>query len=82
MAGAPLPTDLERMLRDAQFEEVTVAMKPESAEYIKEWLPGSGAEQYVVSANITATKPVGALRAPVAVPTGTSVPSAAPKKAG
>lgn len=34
-----------------------VAPKPASAEFIKEWLPGSGAEQHVVSANVTAVKP-------------------------
>lgn len=46
------------MLRDAGFENVQVVLKPESAEYIKEWLPGSGAENYVVSANVTAVKPL------------------------
>jgi len=45
------------MLRAAGFDDVSVVLKPESAEYIKDWLPGSGAEQYVVSANVTARKP-------------------------
>ena len=31
--------------------------KEESKEFIKDWLPGSGAEDYVVSANVTAYKP-------------------------
>lgn len=57
MAGAPHPDDLVGMLRDAGFEQVVVEQKAHSAEYIKEWLPGSGAENYVVSANITAVKP-------------------------
>jgi len=57
------------MLRDAGFEQVIVAMKPESAEYIKEWLPGSGAEKFVVSANVTAVKSGGVpVPAPVAAP--------------
>ena len=30
---------------------------PEIVDVIASWLPGSGAEDYVVSANITATKP-------------------------
>jgi len=44
---------------------VSVVEKEESKEFIKDWLPGSGAEDYVVSANVTAYKPaanvVGAL---------------------
>ena len=53
------------MLVDAGFERVSVVEKEESKEFIKDWLPGSGAEDYVVSANVTAYKPaanvVGAL---------------------
>ena len=30
----------------------------ESREFIKDWLPGSGAEDFVVSANVTAVKPM------------------------
>jgi len=58
------------MLRDAGFEQVQVALKPESRSFIKDWLPGSGAEDYVVSANVTAVKPGGKPAAPaVAVTT-------------
>ena len=57
--------DLIDMLVDAGFERVSVVEKEESKEFIKDWLPGSGAEDYVVSANVTAYKPaanvVGAL---------------------
>ena len=53
------------MLVEAGFEDVRVEEKEESKEFIKDWLPGSGAEDYVVSANVTAYKPaanvVGAL---------------------
>jgi len=45
------------MLRDAGFEAVCVDEKKGSREFIQHWLPGSGAEKYVVSANVTATKP-------------------------
>jgi hypothetical protein len=45
------------MLVDAGFADVRVVEKNESREFIKDWLPGSGAEDYVVSANVTATKP-------------------------
>ena len=57
--------DLIDMLVDAGFERVRVVEKEESKEFINDWLPGSGAEDYVVSANVTAYKPaanvVGAL---------------------
>lgn len=36
-----------------------MAVKPESREFIKDWIPGSGAENFVVSAIITARKPLG-----------------------
>lgn len=32
-------------------------MKEESKEFIKDWMPGTGCENYVVSAAITAVKP-------------------------
>lgn len=32
--------------------------KTESAEFIKDWMPGSGAEKFVVSAYVTARKPL------------------------
>jgi hypothetical protein len=52
------------LLRDAGFLDVSVVMKPESAEFIKDWLPGSEAEKYVVSANVTARKPATAAGPP------------------
>ena len=45
------------MLADAGFVDVCVDMKEESREFIKDWLPGSGAEDFVVAANVTAVKP-------------------------
>lgn len=42
----------------AGFVDVKIEEKEESREVIKQWLPGSGAEDFVVSADITATKPV------------------------
>ena len=47
------------MLSAAGFESVVVELKPQSASYIADWLPGSGAEKYVCAANITAVKPAG-----------------------
>lgn len=46
------------MMADAGFVDVQVELKEESREFIKDWLPGSGCEDYVVSANVTARKPL------------------------
>lgn len=48
------------MLRDAGFSDVRVDVKPESAEYIRTWFPGSGYEDLVASALISAVRPEGA----------------------
>ena len=49
--------DLASSLQRAGFVDVGVVAKPESREFIKDWLPGSKAEDFVVAANVTATKP-------------------------
>jgi len=46
------------------FEEIAIEIKEESREVIAQWMPGSGAEDYVVSANIQAIKPLNAVAAP------------------
>jgi|Transcript_9229 arsenite methyltransferase len=46
------------MLVSTGFCDVRVVEKQESREFIKDWLPGSGAEDFVVSANVTAVKPM------------------------
>jgi len=47
---------LDEFLNGAGFIDINVDLKEESREIIKQWLPGSGAEDFVVSANISATK--------------------------
>ena len=44
--------------RKSGFENVSVELKKESREFIKDWLPGSGAEDYIVSASVVAYKPM------------------------
>ena len=56
VAGAALVQDLERMLREAGFVDIVIAVKEESKEYIRDWFPGSGIEDYARSAIITATR--------------------------
>ncbi len=49
-------TSLERYLADAGFTDIRLKLKEESRAVISQWLPGSGAEDFVVGAEITARK--------------------------
>ncbi len=57
VGGAALVSDVKRMLRDAGFGDVHVDVKPESAEFIRTWFPGSGFDDLVASALVSAVKP-------------------------
>lgn len=57
VAGAVGVDTIQRLLRDAGFEDIRVSLKPQSREFIRDWMPGSGVENYVASATIEATKP-------------------------
>ncbi len=57
MAGASMITELEEMLNNAGFENIKIAPKDESKEFIKDWAPGRGVEDYVLAATIEAVKP-------------------------
>ncbi|MCK4704092.1 MAG: methyltransferase domain-containing protein, partial [Gammaproteobacteria bacterium] len=57
MAGASLISDLETILADCGFTDIKITPKDESKEFIKDWAPGRGAEDYVLSASIEAVKP-------------------------
>ena len=48
---------LEEMLHAAGFSQVRVVPRPESRAFIQDWIPGSGAENFVASATIEAVKP-------------------------
>jgi arsenite methyltransferase len=58
IAGAPLLDDLQAMLEAAGFADIRITPKDESREFIKDWAPGRGVDDYVLSAHIEATKPV------------------------
>lgn len=47
------------MLKDAGFTDIKIQVKENAAEFIKDWMPGSGAEEFVSSAYVTAFKPKG-----------------------
>jgi ubiquinone/menaquinone biosynthesis C-methylase UbiE len=57
MAGASQIGDLEKMLRQAGFEQIKIAPTDTSRSFIREWLPGKRIEDYLVSATIEAVKP-------------------------
>jgi len=57
IAGASQITDLERILKTSGFKDVKIAAKDSSRSFIREWLPGKGIEDYLVSATIEAVKP-------------------------
>jgi len=56
MGNASLIEDLEQMITAAGFEQVKIEPKDESRDFIKDWAPGRGVEDYVVSATIEAVK--------------------------
>ena len=56
MGNASLVGDLEQMIADAGFSNVRIEPKDESRAFIKDWAPGRGVEDYVVSATIEAVK--------------------------
>ncbi|MDD5302570.1 MAG: arsenite methyltransferase [Elusimicrobia bacterium] len=57
IAGAAGIDEVERMLTEAGFEDVRIVPKEESRDFIRDWAPGRGVEQYVVSADIRGVKP-------------------------
>jgi SAM-dependent methyltransferase len=58
MGNASLIEDLEAHLAEAGFAEIRIRPKDESREFIRDWAPGQGVEDYVVSATIEAIKPL------------------------
>ncbi len=59
MAGASLISELQVILEGCGFEKINIAPKDESKDFIKDWAPGRGVEDYVLSATIEAIKPGG-----------------------
>lgn len=57
MAGAARIEALEAMLGAAGFVAIAIQPKDQSREFIRDWAPGRGVEDYLVSATIVALKP-------------------------
>jgi len=60
VAGAASVDELEAVLREAGFAGIRVRHKDASREFIRSWIPGRNAADYVVSATIEAVKPANA----------------------
>tara|TARA_B110000971_G_C19801810_1_gene404666 strand:- start:287 stop:466 length:180 start_codon:yes stop_codon:yes gene_type:complete len=58
VSGAPEQETLGALLLSAGFSDVKVEVKEESRDVISQWLPGSGAEDFVISANISGRRPI------------------------
>lgn len=58
IGGTEKIEDIEKMLQEAGFQNISIQLKNESRENIREWFPGRNLEDYVSSATIEATKPI------------------------
>jgi arsenite methyltransferase len=58
VSGASAANELETFLVEAGFTQVRINIKPGSREFIRDWMPGSGSEDYIASAAIEAVKPM------------------------
>ena len=58
MAGAARIEDLEAMLATAGFVRIAIQPKDQSREFIRDWAPDRGVEDYLVAATIEAVKPL------------------------
>ena len=59
MAGASQISELQNILEKNGFEKINISPKDASKDFIKDWAPGRGVEDYVLSASIEAVKPGG-----------------------
>lgn len=57
ISGSASVEELETMLTDAGFENIRIILNESSREYMKDWDPGSGVENYICSALIEAVRP-------------------------
>lgn len=60
ISGAVSVETLRALLRVNGFEDIRILVDERSRDFIQDWLPGSGAENFVASAKIEAVKPGGA----------------------
>lgn len=59
ISGAITIDELKQILSKAGFTDIVIETQENSRMFIKDWVPGAGAENYVISAKIKAIKPKG-----------------------
>lgn len=57
ISGASSIAELETMLQQSGFTEISIEPKDESKSFIQDWVPGANIDQYIISAVIKAIKP-------------------------
>lgn len=57
VAGATLVSEMESILKESNFVDVKITPKDESKKFIKDWVPNSKLEDFIISAIIEARKP-------------------------
>ena len=57
VAGAQQIDNLEQIIEKAGFKDISICPRDESRGMIREWVPGSKLDDYIVSASIEAKKP-------------------------
>jgi arsenite methyltransferase len=58
MSGASSIEVIQTLLSNAGFSEIRIESKSKSREFIKDWRPETGIENYIISANIEAVKKI------------------------
>ncbi|MNB98037.1 Demethylrebeccamycin-D-glucose O-methyltransferase [compost metagenome] len=56
ISGASSIADVEQMLYECGFSKISIEPKDESRTFIKDWVPGTNVDKYIVSAVIKARK--------------------------
>jgi arsenite methyltransferase len=57
ISGASSIPDIQKMLEESGFINISIQSKDESKDFIKDWVPNSNVENYIVSSVIKAAKP-------------------------
>jgi arsenite methyltransferase len=57
VGGASPVDELAAMIGAAGFNDIRIEPKEESRSFVKDWVPGKGLENFVLSATIQAVKP-------------------------
>jgi len=58
ISGAASVFELEAILRQAGFRNIQITVNEASAEFICDWAPGTGIEEYIAAASVQAVKPL------------------------